>query len=222
MLGNVRPALALLAAAVALLLLIACLNVGNLLLLRASSRFREIAVRRALGASLTDIVVQLLVEAMTIAIAGGLLGFGVAVGLLDLLVSYAPANLPRLDDVQLSGAPLLLTEHEVATSTDCFAIEFHDIQQHHRLLYGKDVITGLTVDDSFYRAQGEHDLRAKVLEAATQHSVSLNDDVTVRRESARTYVDGSYTENIQVLPWYTYPYKFEVHVNAVTLQGSLK
>ena len=68
----------------------------------------------------------------------------------------------------------------------------------------------------------EDDLRTKVLEAAAQHSVSLDDDVTVRRESARTYVDGSYTELINVLPWYTYPYKFEVHVNAVTLQGSLK
>ena len=68
----------------------------------------------------------------------------------------------------------------------------------------------------------EEDLRTKVLEAASQHSVSLNDDLAVRRESARTYVDTSYTESIQVLPWYTYPYRFEVHVNAVTLQGSLK
>ena len=121
-LGNVRPALVLLAAAVALLLLIACLNVGNLLLLRASSRFREIAVRRALGASLTDIVLQLLVEAISIAIAGGLLGLGVAVGLLDLLVSYAPANLPRLDDVQLSGAPPLLAAIVTTISVLVFGV----------------------------------------------------------------------------------------------------
>lgn len=107
-LGNVRPVLELLSAAVALLLLISCLNVGNLLLLRASSRFREIAVRRALGASLTDIVLQLLVEAAAIAVVGGVLGLAVAVTLLDLLVAYAPANLPRLDDLQLSGTPVLL------------------------------------------------------------------------------------------------------------------
>jgi hypothetical protein len=60
-------------------------------------------------------------------------------------------------------SPLLLTESELASSTDCFAIEFHDIRQHHRLLDGRDVITGLALDDSFYRAQVEHDLRAKLL-----------------------------------------------------------
>lgn len=105
-LGNVRPVLALLTAAVALLLLIACLNVGNLLLLRASSRAREIAVRRALGARVGDIVRQLLVEALAIAVAGGALGFGVANVVLRLLVAYAPPGLPRLDEVQLAGVPV--------------------------------------------------------------------------------------------------------------------
>src|SRR5262249_47206688 len=60
-------------------------------------------------------------------------------------------------------APLLLAESEVAASTDCFAIEFHDIQRHHRLLDGCDVVSELALDDSFYRAQVEHDLRAKLL-----------------------------------------------------------
>jgi predicted permease len=105
-LGDVRPVLATLTAAVGLLLLIACLNVGNLLLLRASGRAREIAVRRALGASYGDIVRQLLVEAAALAITGGVLGFALAVGLLRALVLVAPRHLPRLDDVQLSGAPL--------------------------------------------------------------------------------------------------------------------
>jgi len=49
-------------------------------------------------------------------------------------------------------APLLLSEHEVQTSTDCFAIEFHDIKSHHRILQGKDVISGLVIDNSFYTA----------------------------------------------------------------------
>jgi predicted permease len=121
-LGNVRPVLALLSAAVGLLLLIACLNVGNLLLLRASSRYREIAVRRALGASLTDIVLQLLVEALGLAIVGGAVGFGVAVTLIDLLVAYAPANLPRLDDVQLAGAPIWLAGLVTTASVLVFGI----------------------------------------------------------------------------------------------------
>ncbi len=105
-LGNVRPVLTLLTVAVGLLLLIACLNVGNLLLLRASSRAREIAVRRALGARTADIVRQLFVESLMIAAMGGALGLGVAIAVLRLLVVAAPAGLPRLDDVQLAGAPV--------------------------------------------------------------------------------------------------------------------
>jgi len=106
-LGNVKPVLTTLTAAVALLLLIACLNVGNLLLLRASGRAREIAVRRALGAAYGDIVRQLFVEALSLAIAGGLLGFGIAILVLDVFVAYAPSTLPRIDSIRLNGAPVL-------------------------------------------------------------------------------------------------------------------
>lgn len=58
-------------------------------------------------------------------------------------------------------APLLLTEEEVQTSTDCFPIEFHDMQEHRNVLFGRDLIAGLPIDRSFYRAQVEHELRAK-------------------------------------------------------------
>lgn len=57
--------------------------------------------------------------------------------------------------------PLLLTTEEVRTSTDCFPMEFHDMQEHRRVLYGTDVIQDLAIDRSFYRAQVEHELRAK-------------------------------------------------------------
>jgi hypothetical protein len=60
-------------------------------------------------------------------------------------------------------APVLLSELEVRTSTDCFPIEFHDIGERHRVLFGEDVVAGIEVDDSFYRAQVEHELRAKML-----------------------------------------------------------
>jgi putative ABC transport system permease protein len=116
-LGDVRPVLALLTTAVALLLLIACLNVGNLLLLRASTRARELAIRRALGASFGDLVRDLLVEALAIAAAGAALGLLVAMGALRVLVAYAPATLPRLDDVQLAGAPVT-----VAVAVASFAV----------------------------------------------------------------------------------------------------
>jgi predicted permease len=106
--GKVAPVLTVLLAAVAVLLLIACLNVGNLLLFRASGRGREIAVRRALGAAYGDIIRQLLVEAGVLAAAGGILGLALAVALLRLLVRLAPPQLPRLDEVGLTGAPLLV------------------------------------------------------------------------------------------------------------------
>jgi predicted nucleotidyltransferase len=77
-------------------------------------------------------------------------------------------------------APLLLSEREVQTSTDCFAIEFHDIKTHHRILQGKDVISNLVVDDSFYRAQVEHDLRAKLLRLRQKASGALSDKDVLR------------------------------------------
>jgi hypothetical protein len=82
---------------------------------------------------------------------------------------------------QGSPAPLLLTEHELATSADCFAIEFHDMQSSHRLLFGKDVIPALVVEDTFYRAQVEHDLRAKLLRLRQKASGMLANADLLRR-----------------------------------------
>lgn len=81
-------------------------------------------------------------------------------------------------------APLLLSEHEVQTCSDCFAIEFHDIKNQHRILQGKDVISDLVVDDSFYRAQVEHDLRAKLLRLRQKASGALSDPDVLRRMMA--------------------------------------
>ncbi|MDP1859016.1 MAG: ABC transporter permease [Gemmatimonadaceae bacterium] len=107
-LGDVRPILLILTSAVALLLAIVCVNVGNLLLLRATTRAREFAVRRGLGATFGDIVRQLLVESAIVGVAGGLLGLVIAYALIQLLVTVAPAGLPRLDIVVLNGTPLAL------------------------------------------------------------------------------------------------------------------
>lgn len=60
-------------------------------------------------------------------------------------------------------APLLLSREELLTSTDCFPIEFHDIKERHCIIAGEDVIAGMEVDDRFYRAMVEHELRAKML-----------------------------------------------------------
>jgi len=64
---------------------------------------------------------------------------------------------------QGNPSPLLLTEEEVQNSTDCFPIEFHDMQERRRILFGPDVIGNLIIDKIFYRAEIEHELRAKLL-----------------------------------------------------------
>jgi len=106
--GDVRPILSVLAAAVGLLLLIACVNVGNLLLLRAAGRGRELSVRRALGATYVDVVRQLAVESGLLGATGGALGVVVAGALIRLLLAYAPPQLPRADVIGSVGAPVLL------------------------------------------------------------------------------------------------------------------
>lgn len=71
--------------------------------------------------------------------------------------------------------PLLLTEEEVRTSTDCFPMEFHDMQEHRRLLHGPDLIENLAIDRSFYRAQVEHELRAKQIRLRQKAAEALPD-----------------------------------------------
>jgi len=106
MLGDARPALIALTAAVVLLLVIACVNVGGLLLLRAGTRARELAIRRALGATYGDVTRQLLLESALLAAGGGGLGLLFAVSLIRLLIVAAPSRLPRLDVIGMSGAPV--------------------------------------------------------------------------------------------------------------------
>jgi putative ABC transport system permease protein len=104
--GDARPALIALAAAVTLLLVLACTNVGNLLLLRAAGRVREMAIRRAIGASLADLVRPLLMESVQLAFVGGALGVILARFLIDALTGFAPTSLPRADLISLAGTPL--------------------------------------------------------------------------------------------------------------------
>jgi predicted permease len=107
--GNVGNVLWVVMATIGLVMLIACTNVANLLLVRADSRQQELAVRAALGASRGRIAWELLLESVVLGLVGGLLGIGIAYEGLRLLAAIGPSNLPRLSEISLDGRSLWFT-----------------------------------------------------------------------------------------------------------------
>src|SRR6185436_2837114 len=101
--GDYRGSLTLLLGAVALVLLIACANLANLLAARGAARGREFAIRAAVGASRWQIIRQLLIESLVLALVGGSLGLSLAAWGRDLLIALAPPGVPRFQDLPLDG-----------------------------------------------------------------------------------------------------------------------
>ena len=109
MVGEYRPALLALTAAVSLVLLIACSNVAGLLLARGVTRRRELALRTALGAGRSRVVRQLLTESVVLGVGGGVVGLAAATAVLRVLPSLVPGDVARLDEVGVDGAVLGFT-----------------------------------------------------------------------------------------------------------------
>jgi putative ABC transport system permease protein len=106
--GNVRQSLILLLGAVALVLLIGCVNVANLLLARASARSREMAVRQALGAARKRLVRQLLTESLLLSLLGGVAGLVILFCMKGFLLRLIPESLPRLNDLSINWTVMLI------------------------------------------------------------------------------------------------------------------
>jgi predicted permease len=107
--GNIGSVLWVVMSTVGLVMLIACTNVANLLLVRAEGRQQELAIRSALGAGRARIARELLLESVLLGLLGGALSVGVAYGGLRLLTAIGPANLPRLSEISLDATSLAFT-----------------------------------------------------------------------------------------------------------------
>jgi putative ABC transport system permease protein len=107
--GDVQSVLWVLMGTIGMVLLIACANVANLLLVRAESRQTELAIRAALGAGVGRIAREMLLESVALGLMGGVVGLGLAFGALRALVALAPGNLPRIEDISIDGTVLAFT-----------------------------------------------------------------------------------------------------------------
>ncbi len=120
--GNVQPVLLVLMAAVGSVLLIAVVNLANLMLFKAIGRQREIALRKSLGAGRLRVIRQLLTEGFLLTALGAGLGLLLAYGSVNLLVAMSPADIPRLDEVSIDGRVFGFTLLVSIVSTLCFAL----------------------------------------------------------------------------------------------------
>ncbi len=120
--GDLHAVLWVLMGTVGIVLLIACANVANLLLVRAEGRQHEMAIRSALGAGRGRMARELLIESLLLGVAGGTLGLAFAYGALAILKSLAPANLPRVDEISIGAPVLVFTALVVLLASALFGI----------------------------------------------------------------------------------------------------
>jgi ABC-type antimicrobial peptide transport system permease subunit len=120
--GDTSQALLLLFGAVGMVLLIACANVANLVLVRTARRSREFAIRGALGAGRSRVMRQVLTESLLVAAAGGVAGIALAFWGVAVIRGLAPASLPRVDEMRVDGRALGFTIAAVVNTTFVFGM----------------------------------------------------------------------------------------------------
>ena len=122
LIGDLSKMLWVLMGTIGIVLLIACANVANLLLVRVEGRQHELAIRAALGARPRDIARELLIESVALGLLGGILGVGIAEAAIRLLIAIAPANLPRLNEISIDPLVLAFTFFTALLSGVLFGI----------------------------------------------------------------------------------------------------
>ncbi|HTR37838.1 MAG TPA: hypothetical protein VMH80_18145 [Bryobacteraceae bacterium] len=149
---------------------------------------------------------------------------------LCVLTRVTPAELRASEPIfewwrkQGNPSPLLLSEEELRNSTDCFPIEFHDMQERRRVLFGPDVVKDLVIDKTFYRAQVEMELRAKLLRLRQKAAGVLSDKQALLRlmvESVSTFlVLSRHALLVSGLPVWHGKHEVAHHLSAIGVDGA--
>src|SRR5579859_1391660 len=188
--GDVGNVLWVLMGSIAMVLLIACANVANLLLVRVEGRRQELAIRYALGAGWRQIAGDLLMESMVLGLAGSLLGLGLAYGALRTLVAMAPTGLPRIHEIGID-VPVLLFTLVLAVFTSLL-IGFIPVMKY----AGGQLNTGLR-EGGRGQSQSREQHRARnilvVLQVALALVLLICSGLMIRTFSALTHVDPGFS-----------------------------
>jgi putative ABC transport system permease protein len=210
--GAVRPALVVLLGAVALVLLVACANVGNLLLARAAVRRHEVAVRTALGASRGRLARQFFVESLLLSLGAAALGLVIAMAGLHLLLSLAPPDLPRLGEVGLDARVLAFTLALAIAVAIVFGLL--PLSESRRLTLQSALHSGTARTGSTGRGQRRLRDLLVVTELATSVALVIGAGLLIRSFWALRHVDPGFTPRNVVqaalqLPPARYPQSYD-------------